>query len=92
MVPESELIESHPCALVEGFLIGAKNDEYDGNIGHALKRHEDIGKNDNASKEQKDYSDKIIKISNSFDGVRDSISLDSLKQRIEMVESFQFSA
>jgi hypothetical protein len=92
MIPLSELLDSHSCALVEGFLIGAKYNDYNNTVGDSLKRHEDIGSDKSASKEQKHYSDKIISISTSFNGVRGSISLDSLKQRIEMVESFQFSS
>jgi ribosomal protein S17E len=92
MIPQSELLGSHSCALVEGFLIGAKNDEYNNTVGDSLKCHEDIEKDDNASREQKSYSNKIVHIANSFDGFSNSISLDSLKQRIEMVESFKFSS
>lgn len=92
MVPESELIKSHPCALVEGFLISAKNDEHNASIGNALERHEDIENDTDASKEQKSYSNKIIRIANHFDVFNNAISLDSLKQRIEMLESFKFSS
>ncbi|MCL1147874.1 KAP family NTPase [Shewanella marinintestina] len=91
MIPQSELLDSHSCALVESFLIGAKYDNYNNTVGNSLKRHEDIENDENSSKEQKRYSDKIVQISTSFSGFRNSISLDSLKQRIEMVESFQFS-
>jgi len=92
MIPLSELLGSHPCALVESYLIGAKYDDYNNTVGNSLKRHEDIGNDESSSKEQKRYSDKIVQISTSFSGFRNSISLDSLKQRIEMVESFQFSS
>ncbi|MGY8899962.1 MAG: KAP family P-loop NTPase fold protein [Paraglaciecola sp.] len=91
MIPQSQLLNSHSCALVEGFLIAAKYDYYNNTIGNSLKRHEDIGNDKSASKEQQQYSYKIVNIVNSFNGARNSISLDSLKQRIEMVESFQFS-
>lgn len=93
MIPESKLLDSHSCALVEGFLIGAKFDDYDSStVGNSLKRHEDIVNDEGSSKEKKRYSNDIVSISTSFNGFRNSISLDSLKQRIEMVESFQFSS
>jgi hypothetical protein len=92
MVPQSELLDSHPCALIESFLIGAKYDDYKNAVGSSLKRHEDIEKDENSSKEQKEYSDRIVQISTSFNGFRNSINLDSLKHRIEMVEGFKFSS
>ncbi len=92
MIPQSELLNSHSCALVEGFLIGAKNDEYNSNIGNSLKLHEDIVNVDNASREQKSYSNKIVQLANSANDFRNTINLDSLKQRIEMVESFKFGS
>jgi predicted KAP-like P-loop ATPase len=90
MIPQSELLDSHPCALVEGYLISAKYDDYNNVVGNSLKRHEDMVNDEGSTKEQKSYSSKIVDISTSFSGFRNSISLDSLKQRIEMVESFQF--
>lgn len=93
MIPESGLLESHSCALVEGYLIGAKYDDCDSStVGKSLERHEDIVNDEGATLGQKRYSGKIIRISTSFNGFKSPISLDSLKQRIEMVESFQFSS
>lgn len=93
MVPQSKLLESRSCALlVESFLIGAKYDEYNNTVGNSLKRHEDILKDKDASKEQRQYSNRVIQNSTSFNGFRNSINLDSLKHRIEMVESFKFSS
>ena len=92
MVPQSELLESHPCALIESFLIAAKYDDYKNAVGNSLKRHKDIEKDESSSKEQKLYSGRVVQISTSFNGFRNSISLDSLKQRIEMVEGFKFSS
>ena len=89
MVPNPGLIDSHSCVLIESFLIGSKKEN--GNIGDALKRHENIKNNANASKEQKNYSTEVIRISNSF-GVFNPIVLDSLKKRIDMLENFKFSS
>jgi len=91
MIPQSELLDSHFCALVESFLIGAKHNDCNDAVGNSLKRHENIRKDETSSEEQKKYSNKVVKIAASFNGYRNNLSLDSLKQRIEMVESFQFS-
>ncbi len=91
MIPQSELLDSHFCALVESFLIGAKHNDYNDAVGNSLKRHENIRKDEASSEEQKEYSNKVVEIAASFNGYRNNLSLDSLKQRIEMVESFQFS-
>jgi hypothetical protein len=92
MVPKSELLDSHSCALIESFLIGAKFDRYNNAVENSLKRHKDIEKDESAGDDQKKYSSRVIQISTSFDEFRNSISLDSLKQRIEMVKSFNFNS
>lgn len=93
MVPQSKLLESRsPALLVESYLIGAKYDEHNNAVGNSLKRHEDIINDNNGSKEQRTYSDRVVQISSSFNGYENSIDLDSLKHRIEMLESFKFSS
>lgn len=93
MVPHSDLLKSRsPALLVESFLIGAKYDEYDSAVGNAIKRHEDNVTNKNSSKEQIEYSKRVIQISSSFNDFSNSIDLVGLKHRIEMVEGFKFSS
>jgi hypothetical protein len=83
MMPCKERLDSFPCMLIEGYLIGAKD-------GDSLKIHEDLIKDANTTREQLSYSNRVIDISNSFCGFNSSINLNGLKQRIELVESFNF--
>lgn len=90
MIPQSELLTSPPCCLIEGHLIEARYDRYNQKIGNSLKRHEDIVKDNCASREQQSYSDRVIKIATGHFSSYD-VCLDSLKQRIEMLERFNFN-
>lgn len=92
MIPQSKLLGSHSCVLIESFLIGAKYNDYNDAVGNSLKRHQDIEGDESYSNEQKQYSASVVRISTSFNGIRNSISLESLKKRIEMVEAFKFSS
>ena len=92
ITPSLKSIDSRACAVIESSLIGAKNDEYQGNIGGALKYHEDMSSDESASTDEQNYSHDVVQITKSFDGFRNSIDLESLKQRIEMLESFKFNS
>lgn len=93
MLPESVRVEEHMCAILEGYLIGAKKEEYDSNaIGESLKRHQAVIENGSISNELQKYSKKVINIYDSFnDFGNNNIDLNSLKQRIELVDNFNFS-
>ncbi|MBT6230397.1 MAG: NTPase [Candidatus Scalindua sp.] len=85
---KKQRILSHECALIEGFLINAKSGRYESNIGDALKIHEEIMKSD-ATDDEKKYSEKVIHVAtSSLDGW--GINLESLVDRIEMLEQFNF--
>ena len=92
ITPSLKSIDSRACAVIESSLIGAKNDRYHGNIGDALKHHEDMISDESSSTEEQGYSNDVIQLTKSFDGFRNSINLESLKQRIEMLESFKFNS
>jgi len=88
--PEVVRIEEKACLLIEAYLIGAKRDRFSNSLGSSLNRHEII-KNANAdSPEVINYSNDVINQSAKFWGYRDSIDLNGLKQRIELVDSFNF--
>lgn len=90
MVPESVRFDSFPCMLIEGYLIAAKNGDYDKAVGDSLKKHMTVVEEATVNDEVKNYSVKVLRINDSFDGFDNTISLASFKQRIELVESFNF--
>lgn len=90
IIPEDIRVNSHECHLIEGFIIGAKYDEYKNKQGNTLLEHEKIVNNPNIDTKIKRYSESIIKLASSFSGFRNEISLSSLKERIDMSESFKF--
>ena len=90
LVPNHIQNESFECALVEGYLIAAKNERYNSNLGNSLQRHKDFLADENSDDLQKKYSEHILHIVNRPADVGQSVSLKSLVNRIEMAEQFEF--
>lgn len=90
MIPDSVRLDSFPCMLIEGYLIGSKNGVHNKAIGDSLKIHGAVVKDNNAASDVIEYSHQVILISNSFDGFSRNIDLNSLKQRIELLKNFNF--
>ena len=90
MVPEQERLESFECALIEGFLLAAKNDHYKANLGDCLDRHKRNLENEECEEKLRNYSKKVVCIAQRPVEMGDSVVLDSLVSRIELSEKFKF--
>ena len=91
IVPEKIRFDSYDCALIEGFVIGAKYDDYENKQGSSLEVHVKYAADNQSHPKQIEYSKKVMRIANSFSGFRNEINLESLRSRIEMSEAFKFS-
>lgn len=91
MVPEQERLESFECALIEGFLIAAKSKHYNANLGDCLDRHKRNIANVECEDKQRNYSDRVVRISQTPVEFGSSVSLESLVSRIELSDKFKFS-
>lgn len=87
---KTQRILSHECALIEGFLINAKFGRHESNIGDAIKIHEETMKSEDATDDKKKYSEKVIHIANLSVQEENNVRLESLVDRIEMLEQFNF--
>lgn len=92
LVPESIRNESFECALVEGYLIAAKNDPYSNNLkrGESLQKHIDFLDDENCDHSQYSYSNRVVSIARRPAEVGRNVALKSLVSRIEMTENFEF--
>ena len=91
IVPNKELFDSYDCALIEGYLIAAKYDNYKTRLGDSLEKHERNLFDADCDPQQVKYSKNVVNIAKSLTGYRKEISLSSLKQRIDMSEAFKFA-
>jgi len=91
IVPVEQRYDSFECALIEGFLIAAKNDSYKSTLGNALDKHKVIIENPEHDEKEYYYARKVISIAqNPVES--GNISLSNVVSRIEMLESFNFDA
>lgn len=90
LVPALIRNESFECALVEGYLIAAKNNHYKSNLGQSLKKHNDFLVDEKCDEKQRSYSDRIVNIVKRPAEIGNGVALSSLVSRIEMVEKFEF--
>lgn len=91
IIPEEYRYDSFECALIEGFLIAAKNNNHKSDIGNSLEVHKEILNDETKTEKKKHYSEKVIRISERpTESFRASVSLDSVVSRIEMLEDFHF--
>ena len=91
LVPHHELVNTFEFALIEGFLINAKMGQHGQPIGGSLQHHVKIMDDDNSSKEEKTYSDRVIHIARNAVRMGRNVALDSVIDRIELLEQFNFT-
>jgi hypothetical protein len=60
-------------------------------IGGSLQHHVNIRDDDNSSKEEKSYSNKVIHIAHNAVRMGRNVDLDSVIDRIELLEQFNFT-
>lgn len=90
IVPEKKRIESYECALVEGFLIAAKNDRFRQGGSEPFVRHKEVLSDEDVSYEVKHYSEIVVNVVNHLVGMGNSVNLKNLVERIELLSQFKF--
>jgi len=90
-VPEKNRSESFECALVEGLLIAAKNDQFKKTESAILLRHKEMLNNEDLNYGEKRYSEIVLNIVNRPAGVGHGVNLARLKERIDWLSRFEFS-
>ncbi|KAF0187572.1 MAG: KAP P-loop domain-containing [Desulfobulbaceae bacterium] len=92
LIPRSTRNESFECALIEGFLIAAKNSAYNSTLGLALDKHNECLADEQSDDKQRQYSHRIIEIvKKPTESFGYGVNLSNLVSRIEMSESFKFA-
>jgi len=87
---KTQRILSHECALIEGHLINAKNAQIEIDDGSALDIHKKAMESNTTDDTEKIYSEKVILAATRVNENGDSINLETLVDRIEMLEQFNF--
>jgi hypothetical protein len=87
IVPEKNRDENFPCALVEGFLISAKNHKTESSI---LLRHKDMINDEELNYEKRQYSETVVNVVNRPAGIGVRVNLSKLSSRIEWLSRFEF--
>ena len=90
IVSEKIRAKSFECALVEGFLIAAKNDRFGVGESKTLLRHKEISQDENLVYEEKTYSETVLNVVNRPAGVGGRVNLKRLKDHIEWLSRFEF--
>ncbi|PAU72723.1 KAP family P-loop NTPase fold protein [Vreelandella alkaliphila] len=90
LTPQQERLESFECALIEGFLLAAKDSDYESNLGNSLEVHKENIKKDECTKEQRSYSEKVVHIAQRPVEFGQRVVLKNLVSRIELSEKFKF--
>ncbi|MBK8132412.1 MAG: NTPase [Gammaproteobacteria bacterium] len=90
LTPRQERLESFDCALIEGFLLAAKDRDYESKLGGYLEIHKENIRNDECSKEQRSYSEIVVDITQRPVEFGQRVVLKSLVSRIELSEKFKF--
>lgn len=84
----SDRLESFECALIEGYLINAKNSSYNSKIGLSLEKHQKVLENTESSREERNYSDWVVNVAKGAGSSYRRIALDVLVNKIEMLSQF----
>lgn len=90
IVPEKNRNESFECALVEGFLIAAKNDRFRKTESTILLRHKDTTQDEELDYKGKQYSETVVNVVNRPAGMGHGVNLKLLTDRIEWLSRFEF--
>ena len=89
-VPESKRQDNFECALIEGFLIAAKNDQFHEEESEHLIRHKEVVGDEELTYKVKKYSDTVVNIVSRPVGFGHSVDLKTLVDRIDLLSQFQF--
>jgi len=90
IVPEKNRSDSFECALVEGFLIAAKNDLFRKEESTILQRHKDILQDEKLDYKEKQYSETVVNVVNRPTGAGHGVNLNTIRDRIEWLSRFEF--
>ncbi|TQV77176.1 NTPase [Aliikangiella marina] len=90
LVPKKERFESFECALIEGFLIAAKSNHYQANLGDCLDRHKRNIESKDCDPKVREYSNRVLNIARQPVEIGGDVVLDSLVSRIELLDRFKF--
>lgn len=90
IVPEKYRKDRSECALVEAFLIAAKNDHPRQTESTALLKHKNIVQNENLSYRDKQYSEMVLNVFNTPTRTGNNVNLKLLTERIEWLSRFKF--
>lgn len=91
LAPHHELINTFEFALIEGYLINAKLGRHEAPIGESLQKHINITEDSNSSNDEKSYSERVISIAQNAVRMGRSVVLESVIDRIELLEQFNFT-
>jgi hypothetical protein len=83
-------LDSFECSLVESYLIAAKSNSRNSNLGTSLSKHIDFLEDEKCSEKQSQYSQQVIAIAKKPVDFGSSVVLSSIVSRIEMTENFEF--
>lgn len=90
IVPESSRVDSFQCALVEGYLIAAKNNRFKSAESPILLKHKETLQNDELDYNERRYSELVLGVVNRPAGVGHGVNLSLLRDRIEWLSGFKF--
>lgn len=90
IVPVKKRNDSYECALVEGFLIAAKNDRFRNEESTIFQRHKDILQDEELGHKEKQYSKIVVDVYNRTVSIGRGVNLNALKDRIEWLSRFEF--
>lgn len=90
IVPVKKRIGNFECALVEGFLIAAKNNQFQKGESPILLKHKEILKNEQLDSKERYYSEIVFNVF-SRPTARGGMDLKRLKDRINWLSRFEFS-
>lgn len=90
IVSEKKRNESFECALVEGYLIAAKSNQFQQTESPILLRHKEILQNDELDYKERKYSEIVLNVVNRPAGMGQGVNLNRLTDRIDWISRFEF--
>lgn len=91
IVPEKKRKDNFECALVEGFLIAVKRDNYTKAASDCYLRHKAIIENEDMGYDEKKYSEIVINVADRPAGMGHHVDLKKISERIDWLSQFKFS-
>jgi len=91
IVPKKVSDESFECALVEGYLIAAKKNRFQGAESPILLKHKEIMLSYELDYRERRYSEIVVNVVNRPTGMGHGVNLNQLKDRIDWLSRFEFS-